>query len=111
MPEWIAKYWVEWVFGIIAALLSFGYRNLAKKIKKEADERKALKAGVRSLLRRQIIIDCEAVIQNKCATMSTKDNIHDMYESYHGLGGNGRITRLYNQAMDAPLKNEDVMHE
>lgn len=30
MPEWIARYWVEWLFGIVAALAAASYRRISK---------------------------------------------------------------------------------
>ena len=38
MPEWITKYWIEWVFTLIVAALSAGYARLDKKFKKESNK-------------------------------------------------------------------------
>ena len=37
--DWIIRYWVQWLFGLISAALLAGYRRLAKQEK----ERKAIK--------------------------------------------------------------------
>lgn len=102
MPEWIVKYWVEWVFGIITAGLLAYIRHLSKQIKQERLEQQALRDGMRSLLRRQIIFDCESAIKDGFCPASNKDTIEDMYKSYHALGGNGVVTNLKAQMMNLP---------
>ena len=104
MPDFITEYWVEWIFGVIAAMLVAGYRSLKKRIDSEISERQAIKNGVRSFLRRQIIMDCEAAIQKGYASTEVKDMIDDMYHSYHALGGNGVVTNLKDQMMNLPTK-------
>ena len=32
MPEWVTKYWVEWVFGIVSAGLLAYIRSLSRQI-------------------------------------------------------------------------------
>lgn len=107
MLEWLAKYWVEWFFGIIAACLVGLYRNLRKHVDKEIDEQQAVKNGMRSFLRRQIIADCELAIKQGYASTTFKDAVDDMYESYHRLGGNGVVTELEHQFMALPTVMPD----
>ena len=33
MPEWITRYWVEWLFGIVAALAAASYRRVSKHMR------------------------------------------------------------------------------
>jgi len=102
MPEWITKYWVEWAFGLIAAGVIAYIKHLSAQIKKERAEQKALRDGMRSLLRRQLILDCEqSLLDNYCST-ERKDTIDDMYKSYHALGGNGVVSHLLAQTMNLP---------
>lgn len=102
MPEWIVKYWVEWLFGIVAAGIVLYCRKIAAQVKHEREEQKALRDGMRSLLRRQIMLDCEHSLLEGFCTTATKDAISDMYQSYHALGGNGVITHLKAQTMNLP---------
>lgn len=106
MPEWVEKYWIEWVFGLIAAGVVAYIRHLSKQIKREREEQKALRDGMRSLLRRQIILDCEQAMKAGFCPMATKDIIEDMYKSYHALGGNGTVSRLEVQTMNLPTVEE-----
>ena len=113
MPEWIVKYWVEWMFGALLAILGACFKHLSNKFKKEKQERmekaqrneeeiKALRDGMRSLLRRNIIADCEtAQIQGYC-NITNKDVIKDMFDSYTALGGNGIVKPMVEQLMKMP---------
>lgn len=102
MPEWVTKYWIEWAFGLVAAGLVAYIRVIAKQVKKEREEQRALRDGMRSLLRRQLIIDCEKALADGYCPMGTRDTIEDMYKSYHSLGGNSNVTHLKAQVMNIP---------
>lgn len=106
MGEWIVKYWVEWVFGLVAAGVVAYVRHLSKQIKREKAEQKALRDGMRSLLKRQIILDCEQALKEGYCPMASRDTIEDMYKSYHALGGNGTVPHLKAQAMNLPTIKE-----
>ena len=111
MPEWIVKYWVQWVFGLIIAALTAYCRHLSQTVKAEREKQKALRDGMRSLLKRQIIMDCEqAILQGYCPA-PTKDTIEDMYMSYHALGGNGVVTALKNQMLNLPTVKGETKNE
>ncbi len=110
MPDWVIKYWLEWLFGLLIAIMGMCYKHLSSKLKREREERmeraakdaeelKSLKDGMRSLLRRNIIADCEVAQQEGYCDSTKKDTIKDMYESYKGLGGNGVVKIMYEQTM------------
>ena len=114
MPEGILKYWGEWVFGLIVAGLGVIVRRLSAKIKREkeareqlaqqaAAETEALKAGMKSLLRRQILADCKEAMREGFCDETARDTITAMYEAYHGLGGNGSVSDAYNAVRQLPL--------
>ena len=104
MPEWITKYWGEWLFGIVAAALAAGYKRLAKKVRAESAEREALKAGVLSLLHDRLYQACKYYLAQGWIDVEGLDNIRYLYTSYHALGGNGTGTELYNRAKALPIK-------
>ena len=113
MPEWITKYWLQWIFGIITSILAAGYAKLSKKFKDTKDEQKrkaeqdakemqALKDGMRSILRRQIIRDCEEAVKEKYCPVDTKTTINDMYESFQALGDEVAIGQLVKVVQSLP---------
>ncbi len=114
MPEWIVKYWVEWLFGLVIALLTAGYRHLSKRLqheraaaaekaRRDEAEINALKNGMRSLLRSQIISKCERATNDQYCGAQLRDTINDLYASYHELGGNGTVTSIVQQTMALPV--------
>jgi len=111
MPEWVTKYWLEWLFGLLSAGIVAYIRHLSKQVKQERAEQKALRDGMRSLLRRQIILDCEQAMRQGFCEMKQKDTIEDMYDSYHALGGNGVVTHLKAQTMNLPTVKESVAYD
>jgi len=108
MPEWITKYWIEWIFGILIAILGGLYKRLSGKVQQNRIENAAIRDGLRSLLRRQIIEDCENSISEGFCPATRKDTIQDMYSSYHALGGNGVVTKLVEQMMNLPTFEEGL---
>lgn len=107
MPEWITKYWLEWVFGLMVAGLTFVTRTLAARLKKQQQENEALRNGMRSLLKAQIVSTCERCMESGWCGSQMRDTITDMYESYHALGGNGTATSLVKQTMELPAVNPE----
>ena len=115
MPEWIVKYWVEELFGLVIAVFSFVVKSLHTKLKavkaladeerrQREEENKAIKDGMKSLLRRQILIDCENAQGAGHCGARRKETINEMYNAYHALGGNGVVSSAVKQVIeDLPI--------
>lgn len=69
---------------------------------------KALKEGVLSLLRAEIIRWHDKYVKKKFCPIYAKDALEKAYSAYHALGGNGTITILYNEIMALP---EEIQEE
>lgn len=102
MPEWISKYWVEWLFGIIAAGLTWTVNQLRRRIKKEQTENKALRDGIRALLKVSIENECQRCQRERWCGPVKRATITDMYASYTGLGGNSGTTSIVEQTLALP---------
>ena len=102
MPEWITKYWVEWVFGLIVAALTVVVRTLSARIKKQQTENQALRDGMRSLLKAQIVEQCKRALKDGWCGPELRDMINDLYGSYNALGGNGTTASMVAQTMELP---------
>lgn len=68
---------------------------------KESDT--IIKLALCSMQRQTILNTCERYIRNGFATLEQKDTLSSLYDSYHALGGNGFLTKLYNQVMELPI--------
>nr|DAN24246.1 MAG TPA: hypothetical protein [Caudoviricetes sp.] len=64
---------------------------------------RALKDGVRSIIRDRIIQSCNYFQTLHCITTQQMENITKLYESYHNLSGNGVITSIYKSTMKLPI--------
>ena len=103
MKEWIVKYWMQVAFGIIVAAFSAGYANLKKKFNAEKKKNAAIENGLKGILRIQILDTYDkCVSEDMTITVSRKDAIVSIYQSYIALG-NGEaddtIKNLYNEIM------------
>lgn len=98
MIELIEKYWLEFLLAslttsIISVLKQYG----------------GLKNGMISLLRNEIIRIYEKYTNLGYCPSYMKENIEEMYISYHKLGGNGMITIMVDEIYKLPneLKKEN----
>lgn len=106
MLDWIIRYWVQWLFGLICAALLAGYRRLAKRVKEQEEERKAIKAGLLDILHDRLYAECSRYIAQGSIDTDGLRNLEYLYRSYHALGGNGTGTELYNRAKALQIKND-----
>ena len=104
MWDWIIKYWLEVLFGLIVAGLGIAYKHLAKRFREEQAKNKAIEDGLRDILRIQILDSYDrCVAAGRKISVSRKDAIDSAYRSYHALGGNGTITQAHDEIMQMEL--------
>lgn len=109
MWEWIGKYWLEALFGVIVAGLSAGYARLAKKLKKERAKNEAIENGLKGILRIQIIDTYDKVVSNgRKISITRKDAIGEVYRSYVALCESQEevddtIKQLYEEIIHMPI--------
>jgi hypothetical protein len=101
MAEFIARYWIEVLFGGITTVLSGGGLYIYRQFK-------AIKLGMQASLRDSIITKYDKYMERKWIPIYAMDNVEAMYKQYHALGGNGTITDLYKELLELPHRKEDV---
>ncbi len=100
MRDFALKYWLECIFGVIATVLSCGYKRLAKRVK----EQEAIKDGVLAILHDRLFQAGKFYIAQGRITLDELKNVEYLYRSYHELGGNGTGTEIWERIKDLPLK-------
>jgi len=107
--NWIAKYWLEALFGLIIGGLGLSYKILKNKVKKQLDEQQkqiceqeCIKNGLQALLRDRIVQAYYKCIEQKYCPMYMLESINLMYKEYHNLGGNHFVTQLVDELMEMP---------
>ncbi len=103
MWDFIIKYWVEFVFGIIAAGLIGAYKHLAQKVKEYRTVDRAVAEGVKYLLMFQLRNEGERYLRRNRCSIEDKREYEMVYNAYHALGGNNAITTLRDQVLSLPV--------
>lgn len=102
--EFVIKYWLEFLFGLVTAGLGVAYGNLSKRFRAEREKNKAIENGLRDILRIQILDSYDkCVAEGNVITVSRKDAMDSAYRSYHALGGNGTITQVHSEIMQMKI--------
>ena len=104
MWEFIVKYWLEVLFGLIVTGLTAAYGSLAKRVKATKTTDQAIADGMRCLLMYQLRAEGEKHINAGSCSVDDKREFERAYNAYHTLGGNGTITSLKDQVLALPLK-------
>lgn len=91
---------------IISCVVSFflggALTFILAKVKGIFKREKALGNGVQVLLRNQLIEYHDKYTDKGFCPIYAKESARRSYEAYHELGGNGVITKLYNDIMQLP---------
>lgn len=89
--QFIIKYWVEMLFTILCTGIVYIFKQYV-----------GLKNGMISLLRSEILRISENSFNMGYCPSYMKDNIKEMYDSYHKLGGNGMVSVVVNSLYKLP---------
>lgn len=109
MLDFILKYWIEFVFGLIVAGLSAAYAHLAKKFKAERAKNQAIENGLKGILRIQILDTYDKCVDaGMVISVSRKDAIGSVYRSYVALcesheDVDDTIKQLYEEIIHMPI--------
>lgn len=89
----------------VTAVLGWLVGRASSGAKRQREESDAIKAGLRSLLRSDIMRTHHSRMRMGCATTVDKEVITRTYQAYSDLGGNSVATRLYEEVMALPTKD------
>lgn len=67
----------------------------------------SLKNGMKSLLRNEIIRIYDKQEEIGYCPSYMKENVKEMYENYHKLGGNGLVTKMVSKLYELPNIEEE----
>ena len=90
---------INWVLTcILGAIAAF----LGAKLRAARKRESAVQNGLMCLLRNEIIEAHDKYTDRGFCPIYKKEAIRKSYESYHDLGGNGLVTKLYEDIMKLP---------
>lgn len=111
MEEFITKYWLEVLFGLVCTVFSFLFKKIIKRQEEEKKKReeqekksKAIENGVQALLRNELIKNFREYKMKGAATLLDKENMEHMFTEYFNLGGNGMIQEVHDEFLAIPIK-------
>ncbi len=106
--DFVVKYAVEAVGGVIIAGLGIAYKCLSQKVQKQITDQKALRDGTLALLRSEIIRNYDTYMGRKWIPIYAMENVCALYTAYHDLGGNGTMTKLVEELRELKSKEGDA---
>lgn len=89
---------------ILTALMGY----IVWLLKNQKKDRDANSKGTMLLLRVQLIEYHDKYMAQGNIPSYAYDNFIEMYEAYHSLGGNGMITKMYEEIRELHLKKKEV---
>lgn len=104
---------MQWLFGIIGSLIIALFSYLRKNFSKQ----KALENGVKALLHDKLFQECGFYTKQGWINYEEMENIHYIYNAYHGLNGNGTGTTAFEDVCKLPRhevtkeKNENTNYK
>lgn len=100
MVEFIIKYWLEFLCGLIVSAIGY----ILKKIFGLYKRQKAVEQGVQALLRNELIRRYREYETKKEISIIDMENIEHMFKEYKNLGGNGTVKKMYDELLELPTK-------
>lgn len=98
--SFVIQHWVGWLFSLLSMVVAYLYTKIQGIIKKTT----ATEEGIRALLRNCIIKSYNKCTEQGYCPIYELENIEEMYEQYHALGGNGTITELVERIKELPSR-------
>ena len=102
--DWIVKYWVEWIFGVVVAILGYLIKKINTRSKETSKKNDAIELGVQALLRSQMIDDYNHYIEKGYAPIYARESFENVYRQYKSLGGNGVMTDIHEMFRALPTQ-------
>jgi len=87
--------------------MEFLLTSIASSIAYILKQYKGVKYGMVSLLRNELVRIYEKYTKLGYCPSYMKENVNDMYQSYHKLGGNGMITTMVNEIYKLPNEKKE----
>ena len=104
MPEWIVKYWIEFAFGIIVAVLGLLIRKVNSRVKETIKKSEATELGIQALLRDRMIDNYDKYSEKGYAPIYVRESFENCYQQYHTLGANGVMTDIHDKFKALPTR-------
>lgn len=103
MVDFIISYWVQELFALVIAAVTW----LWKAAKARTKENAVIKEGMMALLHDRLFKACSSYIEQGWCSVEERSNLECLFKPYKALNGNGTAENLYLKCMDLPLSEPD----
>ena len=103
MSDFIGKYWLEVLFGLVCTWCA----GLFGKLKARKKETECLKSAIRALLRDRIIVIYNRYSEKEYFPIHERENLSHLTSEYYMLGGNGVVKELEAKLAKLPVEKRD----
>lgn len=90
------------VSSVVAAVKSQG-RKAVERTEEEKRLEESMRIGMRALLWRELKTIHEQAMRDHGLNVADRKHLENVYSAYHGTGGNGTGTRLFEESMEQPV--------
>ena len=104
MLDFIKQYWLEFLLTCITGGATIILKKIYSEFKKTVTDNKVMKQGLVALLHNSLFRNCTEYIKRGEISANELDNLEELYNSYHSLGGNGTGTALYERCKNLKIK-------
>lgn len=98
MEDFITKYWLQVLFGLVTTIMG----ALLRKLNKKVNQQESIKLGVQALLRDRIIEKYDKAIEDGYCPIHIRESLMEMAKQYHNLDGNGVVNTLMDKVQYLP---------
>lgn len=99
--------WLDIIVKTYAVILPIALGYIITLLQKQKKARTANSKGTMLLLRVQLIEYHNKYMDLGEIPSYAYQNFVDMYEAYHQLGGNGMVTKMYDEIQELHLQNKN----
>ena len=100
------SYWVQALFAVIAAGMGALFRWLVRRFRENDRRQDAMEKGIQALLRDRIVQAYYHYSERGWITLHGLEALDKMYAEYHNLGGNGTVTKLWNDLHGLEVRDD-----
>lgn len=91
------------VSAIVGAIVASFVSKAGKAATDTVDEARAMQEGMRALLWRELKNIHAEASERGGMDIEERRHLENVYSAYHGIGGNGTGTRLFQESMEMPV--------
>lgn len=100
------NYWVQALFAAMATGLAALFRWLVNRFRENDNRQDSVEKGIQALLRDRIVQSYTHYTEKGYIPLHCLESVDRMYAEYHNLGGNGTVTKLYNDIRKLEVHRE-----